>query len=472
MAFVAAEGLSDRAVTLGSLRGFESMPGLANESDPWAACEGASLLLVDADSEIALVAALVGTPLRIEGEGRFAALANPASLDEVLEREVGAGWRYRDPFHGTVLSAVEAIAMLGRWRTMIEANRRFVQVHGVARWKQVTADALLWDGAGPVRHAGGRAPLPAAGACVAAWVARSDADSLAAMAAHGVRIGEIEDGMIRSTGLGANCVPPLSIVVDAAGPHFDPAQASELETILQTVDIDETLLARAAALRETLVRAGISKYGQDQAHAVAPGRADGRRRVLVTGQVEDDRSVLSGGCGLDNLELLRRARTLEPDAHIVFKPHPDVEAGHRKGRVPDAQALGLADEIDRSSSIAALLDRIDAIHVLTSLAGFEALMRGCEVVTHGVPFYAGWGLTRDMGPVPDRRSRRRSLDELVAATLILYPRYLDPVTRLPCEAELLVERIAAGQAVVRSPLIRLREMQGRMKRLMGRTFQA
>jgi capsular polysaccharide export protein len=189
--------------------------------------------------------------------------------------------------------------------------------------------------------------------------------------------------------------------------------------------------------------------------------------VLVTGQVADDRSVLRGGGGLDNLALLRRARTHEPDAHIVFKPHPDVEAGHRKGHVPDAQALEYADEIDRTSSIAALLDRVDAVHVLTSLAGFEALMRGREVVTHGVPFYAGWGLTHDLGAVPARRTRQRTLDELVAATLILYPRYLDPVTRLPCEPEILVERIAGGQAEVRSGLIRLREAQGRIKRVLG-----
>jgi capsule polysaccharide export protein KpsC/LpsZ len=31
----------------------------------------------------------------------------------------------------------------------------------------------------------------------------------------------------------------------------------------------------------------------------------------------------------------------------------------------------------------------------------------------------------------------------VAASLILYPRYLDPVTRLECPPEVLVERLAA-----------------------------
>lgn len=460
------------AFTIGHVPGRDEVPALPPGTNPWDACAKAELVVVDGDCELALIAALIGTPVQVVTAGPYADVGTPGRIEQVLIDALRHGWDYRDPFNGTALTVCQAIDLLGRWQPMIRANRRIAQVHGLARWKQITADALLWDGTGPVRHVrNGRLPRDTAtGQQALAWVARTAPGVLAALKARNVRIGEIEDGMIRSTGLGANCVPPLSIVVDAAGPHFDPAQPSELEIILQNADIGEAMLARAQAFRHTLVRTGISKYGQDSAHGTAlPSRSDAKRQVLVTGQVEDDRSVECGGCGLDNLQLLRRARALEPDARIIFKPHPDVEAGHRKGHVPDKQALELADEIDRSSSIAALLDQVECVHVLTSLAGFEALMRGCDVVTHGVPFYAGWGLTRDMGPVPARRSRGRSLDELVAATLILYPRYLDPVTRLPCEPELLVERIAAGQATVRSPLIRLRELQGRINRLFGQS---
>lgn len=175
--------------------------------------------------------------------------------------------------------------------------------------------------------------------------------------------------------------------------------------------------------------------------------------------------MLSGGANCTNLELIARARKLEPDAWIIYKPHPDVEAGHRKGHVPDAEALRYANAIERKAPIAALIDQVDALHVITSLAGFEALLRGKAVTTHGQPFYAGWGLTRDLGPPNSRRTRKRSLDELVAATLIGYPRYVDPVTRLPCPPELLVDRIAGGQARVGSLLITLREWQGRLRLL-------
>ena len=51
---------------------------------------------------------------------------------------------------------------------------------------------------------------------------------------------------------------------------------------------------------------------------------------------------------------------------------------------------------------------VDEVHVNSSLAGFEALLRGTKVSTYGVPFYAGWGLTEDHGPIPARRTARRS----------------------------------------------------------------
>ena len=96
--------------------------------------------------------------------------------------------------------------------------------------------------------------------------------------------------------------------------------------------------------------------------------------------------------------------------------------------------------------IAPLYARVDEVHCLSSLSGFEALLRGRRVVTHGRPFYAGWGLTEDRDP-PPRRGRRLPLDALVAAALILYPRYRDPVTGLPCPPEVLLERLAATPAL-------------------------
>jgi capsular polysaccharide export protein len=93
-------------------------------------------------------------------------------------------------------------------------------------------------------------------------------------------------------------------------------------------------------------------------------------------------------------------------------------------------------------------------------------MRGREVTCHGTPFYAGWGLTRDLGAVPARRTRRLTLDALVAGVLILYPRYLDPVTGLPCSPEVLVGRMASASATERLGWIAtLRRCQGRLMKV-------
>ena len=378
-----------------------------------------------------------------------------AELAEVL-----AGLTPRDPFTGAAMDWLTAAELLGEWRRLIEANRGVSAVFGVAGWKRETTDALLWDGSA-VRHrrrCGGLGP----GDRALAWIARAPVGLADELALRGCALGEIEDGWVRSAGLGADCVPPLSIVVDHRGSAVDPSRPSDLECLLAEARVDADLLARARRLRNALVAGGIGKYGA--AGLVVPVAQAARRRVLVVGQVEDDRAVLLGGAGCDNRGLLARARALEPGAELIYKPHPDVEAGHRRGALAEAEVLGLADRIERERPMAALLAEVAAVHVISSGAGFEALLRGREVVCHGVPWYAGWGLTKDLAPPPRRRRRRLGVDEMVGIALIRYARYLDPVTRLPCGPETVVARLAAGEAEMGGALVALRRVQGRVRR--------
>jgi capsular polysaccharide export protein len=83
--------------------------------------------------------------------------------------------------------------------------------------------------------------------------------------------------------------------------------------------------------------------------------------------------------------------------------------------------------------------------------GFEALLRGLPVACHGLPFYAGWGLTEDLAPCP-RRGRRLDVDALVAGALLLYPYYVDPRSGRPCTPEWLLEHLPrVPSAPVRRP---------------------
>ena len=81
---------------------------------------------------------------------------------------------------------------------------------------------------------------------------------------------------------------------------------------------------------------------------------------------------------------------------------------------------------------------------MTSLSGFDALLRGKRVVVYGRPFYAGWGLTDDHLPIP-RRQRQLSLDELVAGALLRYPLYWDPLLKGFTSCEAVLHDIVAKQ---------------------------
>ncbi|QNM83811.1 beta-3-deoxy-D-manno-oct-2-ulosonic acid transferase [Sphingomonas sabuli] len=395
-------------------------------------------------------------------EDRLAA-AIAAGDRDAFHRAVVDPFAYFHPFTGQASSLAATIELCGFWRALIVNNRRITAAVGFARWKRPTVAPLLWSGQ-PVRFARLADDLGSDGR-VAVWKSRTPKAALARLEAAGTTFLEVEDGFIRSAGLGADCVPPLSIVVDETGIYFDPRQTSDLERILQAGEFDDAILERARRLREVIVASGISKYAT--AAQPAQRRRGPKRQILVPGQVEDDRSVLSGGGNVrTNLELLRRVRERAPDAHILYKPHPDVEAGHRKGAISDEVVLTLADEVVRDLAVSGLLAAVDEVHVNTSLAGFEALLREKPVTTYGVPFFAGWGLTTDLGQVPERRTAKLTLDELVAGALLLYPRYLDPTTGLPCPPEILIHRLSeGGNASGNGALVTLRRLQGQLKRV-------
>ncbi|MCA0906164.1 capsular polysaccharide biosynthesis protein [Ruegeria marisrubri] len=266
----------------------------------------------------------------------------------------------------------------------------------------------------------------------------------------------VEDGFLRSRGLGAALVPPLSLVTDEIGIYYDPTKPSQLENLISeraTLRPDQEL--RAERLVERLLADGLSKYNTGQS---APALPHGHR-ILVPGQVEDDASILLGTNTVrSNLDLLQTAREANPDAILIYKPHPDVEAGLRDGQI-DAESL--ADLVVTRTDPASLLTQVDEVWTMTSLLGFEALLRGVKVTTLGAPFYAGWGLTTDLDTVPVRRGARPSLMGLVHATLIDYPRYFDPITRQPCPVEVAIERLALGYSASSGPFNRfLSKLQG------------
>lgn len=266
---------------------------------------------------------------------------------------------------------------------------------------------------------------------------------------NGVQIIRVEDGFIRSIGLGSDLTRPYSLVFDDAGIYFDTTAPSRLENILNYHKFRPYEIESAKKLREILINSKISKYNDDKDDIIT--HKNDKKIALVIGQVEDDASVRIGADGMKNIELLRLARQNSPHAHIIYKPHPDVVSGNRIGAVKTIEALKYCDEVLEGVSMPTLLDIADEIHTMTSTSGLEAILRKKRVICYGRPFWAGWGLSDDKKPQP-RRYRSLSSDELIAGAYLLYPRYIHPLNLEACEACDLVVALQEQKTRLQKPI--------------------
>jgi capsular polysaccharide export protein len=356
--------------------------------------------------------------------------------------------RYVDPETGQRCEVEAVLAWLALQRQMRQRFPEQISAVGFSGWKHGYVRQFFngshvkfsWFPRRVLNHDG-----------VATWGCKRDA-ALSRRPANKPVI-RVEDGFLRSVGLGADLIRPVSWVQDDVGIYYDATRPSRLERILAETEFADALLARAGALRAAICEAGITKYNlPGQQEWTRPAHAD--RVLLVVGQVETDASIRFGASSIRrNIDLLRCVRLSQPDAYVLYKPHPDVMAGLRESGEGEKEALQWCDEIIDRTSIDRLFMRVDEVHVLTSLAGFEALIREIPVVTYGQPFYAGWGLTQDQtlsDEVRARRGRRLSIDELVAGALVLYPTYLSRTTkRFTTPERVLAELVAWRQAPIR-----------------------
>jgi capsular polysaccharide export protein len=239
------------------------------------------------------------------------------------------------------------------------------------------------------------------------------------------QVWRLEDGFVRSSGLGAKLIRPMSLVLDPIGIYYDATSSSYIEHILSNCLLDSVDRVRVESLINTIVSLSVSKYnvGGSDFWPVVPKN---KKIILVAGQVEGDASIQYGGVDIfTNRELLVSVRRHHPDDYIVYKPHPDVHAGLRSGHIAPALLSDLCDVVVEDVDMATCLANVDEVHVLTSLTGFEALIRQIPVVCYGLPFYAGWGLTTDRHGC-ERRIRQLTLEQLVYGALIETPLYKIP----------------------------------------------
>lgn len=440
---------------LAALAGNPRVRVLAEDVHPVRLIEEAEALYV-VTSQMGFEGLLWGKPVHCFGMPFYAgwglttdALPAPArrggaSLAQLIHAALIEYPRYLDPEGGGLCEVETLLAWMARQRRLRTQFPAQVWAHGFSLWKRPFVRAFLQGSA--VHFVKDASRVPGGATCVL-W-GRREAAGLPAT----VQVVRMEDGFLRSVGLGSDFIPPRSLVLDSRGIYFDPSRPSNLEDILARAHFSSAELEEARRVREAIVANGLTKYNLEP---LAPARwpAAGREVVLVLGQVEDDASIRFGCPAVNtNAGLLDAARARHPGAFVVYKPHPDVMSGNRAGGFSLAQAARLADHVEHRLSVVSCIEACDVLHVMTSLAGFDALLRGKRVVVHGQPFYAGWGLTEDLSPLPEvsaRRGRRLLLDELVAGALLRYPRYLAATQgSFTACATVIAELAAARQALV------------------------
>ena len=360
------------------------------------------------------------------------------NIDEFADAALLQYSRYVDPVSRRSITAEEAVERLLDWRKRAQSLAGRYLCVNFSLHKRSVMRRYLTGPQSQVQFATNPTAAQIENAdTIVLWGNASPPDeSLLWKQGKRLPIVRIEDGFIRSAGLGISLVPPSSLCFDTEGIYFDATAPSQLETILNDTDFDAPILERAKRLRQAVVSMGITKYNLPPQPA-SDYRALAKKRaiILVAGQVPNDASLRFGMAShASDTELLKAVRSLKPKAFIIYKQHPDLLAKAETGPPNRLPTMDAADLVIGNVDLDQLLSVVDEVHVATSQIGFEALLREKPVWCHGLPFYAGWGLTRD-SVVSLRRKRMLTIDALVAGTLILYPRYWSNITNLPCKPE-------------------------------------
>lgn len=278
----------------------------------------------------------------------------------------------------------------------------------------------------------------------------------------------IEDGFIRSFGLGKDFIPPLSLVFDKGNLYYNASNdnPSDIHTALDAKPMPY-LDSMVQDIMKDIITHNITKYNIDD---VSPIIIETEKPILcVVGQVPNDASLKYGSLPKNiqnNTDLLKYARQYFPDHYILFKPHPDIMAGHVKGE--DLQQIKeYADVVDRSSSLISLINRADHILVMTSLAGLEAIIREKKVTVLGKPFYKGYGFCEGEEVSQLRKEEVSQLrkEDFIRSIYLDYPLYINTQNKFYISCQDAIYFILKQKMAIINPLRHIHLSHNILKKL-------
>ena len=253
----------------------------------------------------------------------------------------------------------------------------------------------------------------------------------------------LEDGFIRSFGLGVEGSPSFSMVKDEVGIYYDATVPSQLENILNTYDFknNKLLMAKAKEARAKILKYKISKYNNFKEIDLSYLEKS-QEKILIVAQTYGDSSLEYGlGNSFSTQKMIEDAMRDNPEAEIYIKIHPDVLSGKKASDIATEDIPNACHVLTDNANPITLMQHFSQIYTKTSGMGFEALLLDKEVHCYGMPFYAGWGVTHDRLKC-DRRAKKLSIDEIFTGTYMLYSHYYNPYLNRASDILEVIEYIA------------------------------
>ena len=212
---------------------------------------------------------------------------------------------------------------------------------------------------------------------------------------------------------------------------------SDLEYILNSdFSLSKKQTQRVKNIIATIRKNCLSKYNYQTLDKISFPHQE-KKKILVVDQVYGDKSIEFGNADEKTFQIMLQAAIDEnPDADIFVKTHPVKQKGHFSTKIVYDNVYMLCGDINPIC----LLEEVDKVYVCTSQMGFEAAFCGKEVHVFGMPFYAGWGITKDR-QICNRRRRLRSVEEIFYAAYILETIYVSHKMKVVCEIEQVVDEL-------------------------------
>jgi hypothetical protein len=162
----------------------------------------------------------------------------------------------------------------------------------------------------------------------------------------------------------------------------------------------------------------VSNYARERARAIAAGRLyskldENRRFVYFPLHVTDDYKIkrVIPHC-VDQASLIEQVAAALPHGYdLVLKEHPMSVGRNTLAMLRRLARIENVRLLDPHTSSHELMQRSQAIVVISSTVGLEALMYAKPVLTLGQPFYSGYGVTLDVDSFREIRDQVPALLE-------------------------------------------------------------